>query len=175
MNILIYCGIFFAKILEVSISTLRLVLMSRGHRVVASLLASVEVTIWLIITSTVLLGLSADPIKAVVYVLAVVVGINLGVWIEDKLALGLSQIEVIAEEEEARTIVGRLREFGYRATTFECEGLDGKKLSIVLKVMRKDVPLTIGLIKEYDHLFVTVTDIKKLPIGIIGRQALRKQ
>ena len=171
---MIYAGIFFAKILEVSISTLRLVLMGKGHRLIASVLASIEVAIWLVITSTVLLGLSADPLKAVVYVLAVMVGINCGVLIEDKLALGLAQIEIIAEIDEAKTIVSRLREFGYRATTFECEGLDGKKLSIVLKVMRKDVSLTIGLIKDYNHLFVTVTDIKKLPIGIIGRQALRK-
>ena len=174
MDYMIYAAIFFAKILEVSISTMRLVLMGRGHRMIASLMASIEVTIWLIITSTVMLGLSEDPLKAVVYVLAVVVGINCGVLIEDKLALGLAQVEVIAETEEAKTIVNRLREYGYRATTFECEGLDGKKLCIVLKVMRKDVPLTIGLIKEHEHLFVTVTDIKKLPIGIIVKQQLRK-
>jgi len=168
---MIYAIIFFSKILEVSISTVRLVLIARGNRIVASLLAAVEVTIWLLVSSKVLLTLWEDPFLAVAYVLAVMVGIYLGVFIEDKLALGLSQIEVIAEIEEGRIIAKKLRDNGYRATTYEGEGLDGKKLSIVLKVLRKDVPVTTSILKEYDHLFVTITDIKKISIGSIIKQA----
>ena len=170
----IYFLIFFAKIFEVSISTVRLVLMARGNRLVACLIASIEVSIWIMLTSTVLLGLRDDPFKAVAYVAAVVVGIYMGIAIEDKLALGLAQIEIIAELNEALPMVKRLRDSGYRVTTFECEGLDGKKLSLVLKVQRKDVPLTVALLREYDHLFVTVTDIRKVSIGNIARRAVQK-
>ena len=167
---MIYLLIFVAKLFEVSVATVRLVLTAKGNRLAASLLSAVEITIWIIVTSTVLLGLKEDPLRAVAFGLAYVAGIYLGILIEDKLALGLSQIEVIAETEKAKLITKKLRDNHYGATTFECEGLEGQKLSIVLKVHRKDIPKTIELFKEFDNLFVTITDIRKLPIGKVGRR-----
>ena len=169
---MIYIMIFCAKLLEVSVSTVRVVLTAKGYRLVASLLSAVEITIWLIVTSTVLLGISEDPLRAVAFGLAFVIGINMGILIEDKLALGLSQIEVIAEVDRARQIASKLRERGYGVTTFDCEGMEGKKMSISLKVLRKDIPGTIAMFKEYEDLFVTITDIKKLSIGSISRHAI---
>ena len=169
---MIYAMIFGAKLLEVSISTVRVVLTSRGNRIAASLLSAVEITIWLIVTSRVLLGINDDPFMAVAFGLAFSCGIFLGIFIEDKLALGLSQIEVIAGFDEAKVISAKLRENGYGATTFECEGLEGKKQSVVLKVQRKDIPATMGLLHEYEHLFVTVTDIRKLSRGNIKRHII---
>lgn len=173
MNYLMYVLIFFAKLCEVSIATVRVVLTAKGNRIVSCLLAAVEVTLWIVITSSVLLGLREDPLRAVAYGLAFAVGILLGIIIEDKLALGLSQIEIIAEEEEARRITDLLRRNGYGATTYDCEGMEGKKLMIELKVQRKDVPLTLGILREHEKLFVTVTDIRKLSIGSIG--SIRKR
>ena len=171
---MIYIFIFCAKLLEVAISTMRVVLTARGNRLAASMLASVEISIWLVVIGTVLSNLSEDPLQAVAFGLAFVVGIYMGILIEDKLALGLAQVEIIAGTEEARLITTKLREYGYGVTTFDCEGLEGKKVSIVLKVQRKDVPLTMGLLKEHEHLFVTITDIRKLSIGDIERRMIRK-
>ena len=166
---LLYFVIFFAKLLEVTFSTIRVVLTARGNRIIATLLASVEITIWLLVASTVLSGIAHDPLRAVAYGIAYASGIYTGIFLEDKLALGLAQIEIIAEHDLAMTIAARFREKKYGLTTFECEGLEGKKLSLVLKVHRKDVPLSIGLLKEYPDLFVSVTDIRKLSKGKIER------
>ena len=165
----IYAFIFFAKLIEVAIATIRIVLTARGNRIAATLMASVEIAIWLVVTSTVLLGIMDDPLRAVAFGLAFVLGIYMGIIIEDKLALGLAQIEAIAECETAREITSKFREIGYAVTTFNCEGLGGEKSSIVLKVHRKDVPASINLLKAYPQLFVTITDIRKLSIGTIKR------
>ena len=170
---MVYVFIFIAKLLEVTIATIRVVLISRGNRLVACLLAAVEITIWLIVTSTVLLGLAEDPLRAVAYGVAFVFGIFLGILVEEKLALGLAQIEIIAEFEAAKHITTTLRDRGYGATTFDCEGLEGHKLSIELKVLRKDIPPTIALLKEHDVQFVTITDIRKVSVGSIGRHMIR--
>jgi len=171
---MIYAFIFFAKLLEVAIATVRTVLSARGNRLVASLLAAVEITLWIVVTSTVLLGLSEDPLRAVAFGLAFAIGIYLGIAVEDKLALGLAQIDVIAETEEARQIAEKLRNHGYGVTTFECEGLEGKKLSLILKLRRKDVPATMAVLRGYENLFVTVTDIRKLTIGSISKRMIMK-
>jgi len=171
---MIYVIIFLAKLIEVAIMTVRMVLTTRGNRVAASLLASVEITIWLILTSTVLLGLREDPFMAVAFGAAFVVGIYMGIIIEDKLALGLSQIEVIADFDTAKEITVKLRECGYGVTTFDCEGLGGKKLAINLKVHRKDIPTTMRILKEYPDIFVTVSDIRSLTRGLIERRMVMK-
>ena len=170
---MIYAFIFFAKLLEVAICTVRVVLPAKGYRIYASALAAVEITLWIIVTSTVLLGLSEDPFRAVAYGLAFVAGIYIGILLEDKLALGLSQIEVIAECGIAKQLTDNLRGQGYGVTTYDCEGMDGKKTSVRVKVRRKDVLSTIGLFKEYEDLFVTVTDIRKLSRGNIGKHIIK--
>jgi len=171
---MIYAFIFLAKLLEVAIATVRMVLTTRGNRIAASLLAAVEIAIWIVVTSTVLLGLADDPLRAVAFGLAFVVGIYLGIIIEDKLALGLAQIECIAGYDEAKIITAKLREKTFGVTTFDCEGLDGKKLSVNLKVHRKDIPKVMCILREHEHLFVTVTDIRKLSMGNITRKTLVK-
>ena len=169
---MIYIFIFLAKLCEVAISTLRYVLTAKGSKYIPAALAGVEITIWIIVTSTVLSKISEDPLRAVALGLAFVAGVFLGIIIENKLALGLAQIEIIAEYEAARQITDKFRGYGYGVTTFDCEGLDGKKLSVVLKVQRKDVKKTMGVLKEYKNVFVTVTDIRTLSIGNIERRVL---
>jgi len=171
---MIYVLIFFAKLLEVSITTVRVVLTNRGNKLASGSLAAVEIALWLVVAGNVLMGITDDPLRAVVYGLAYAIGIYLGIEIEDRLAFGLSQIEVIAEPDEAVSIVSRLRGHGYGVTTFDCEGIGGKKVSIALKVQRKDIPLTIKLLREHEHLFVTITDIRKLSMGTIGRRIIQK-
>ena len=170
---MIYFLIFIAKLCEVSIATIRMVLTARGNRIVASVLAAVEITIWIIVTSTVLLGITEDPLRAVAFGLAFVSGIYLGIFIEDKLALGLSQIEIIAQFDLAKEITKKYRAQGYAVTTYDCEGLEGKKLALSMKMHRKDVPQAITLLKDYGDLFVTVTDIRKLSIGNIRKHLVK--
>ena len=172
--ILLYFVIFFAKLLEVSVATLRMVLTAKGHRIVAPLIAAFEVTLWLLITSTVLSGMLEDPLRAVAFVLGFVVGIYLGILLEDKLALGLSQIEIIADFDYAKAIAKELRALGYGLTTFESEGMAGKKMVLVTKVRRKDIPATLKVLSAHENLLVTVTEIKKISIGNIGNRLLRK-
>ena len=171
---MIYAFIFFAKLLEVALSTVRVVLTARGYRLVASLIAAVEITIWLIVTSTVLLGITDDPLRAVAFGLAFAIGIYVGILLEDKLALGLAEIEIIAENDVAIRITKAFREHGYGVTTYCCEGMEGEKISVVLKIRRKDVPQTINALREYNDLFVTITDIRKLSIGHIKRHILKR-
>jgi uncharacterized protein YebE (UPF0316 family) len=167
--IAVYAFIFFAKIIEVTINTIRIVLATRGNRVAAAVLATAGISIWLVVTSVVLLGIEEDPLRGVFYGLAFALGVHNGMLLEEKLAIGLAQIEVIAECEVANEITSKFRELGYRVTTYNCEGYQGEKVSVVLKIHRKDIPASMELLKDYPHLFVTITDIRKLSRGTIHR------
>ena len=141
----------------------------------ATMLSAIEITIWVIIAGTVLTGMHDDPFQAVAYCLAFIVGINLGILIENKLALGLSNIEIIAEFELAKQITNKLRELGFGVTTFDCEGLLGKKLAVNVKVMRKDVAATLKQLREFENVMITITDIREVSAGLIERRMMKRK
>ncbi len=63
-----------------------------GHPFGRSLLAVIEIIIWLIVTSTVLNGFQTDPIRIVFYAAAFGMGNFIGSWLDEKLAFGLSLV-----------------------------------------------------------------------------------
>ncbi|PKM70762.1 MAG: hypothetical protein CVU93_00425, partial [Firmicutes bacterium HGW-Firmicutes-18] len=86
LGVLSYFIIFFAKIIEVSMSTIRIMFVAKGERGKAAIIAFFEIFIWIIIVSSVLTGLNEDPIRALVYCAAFAIGNYMGVFIESKLA-----------------------------------------------------------------------------------------
>ena len=97
-SVWIYLFIFFGKILEVAVSTIRLVLINRGERIKGSIIAVFEMLLWLFITGTVLSGFQKDIIRVIIFAIAFAVGNYVGSWMEDRLAFGLCSIQVIVPE-----------------------------------------------------------------------------
>jgi uncharacterized protein YebE (UPF0316 family) len=57
--------IFLARIIEVSLGTLRVIFVNKGHRKQAFLLGFIEVTIWVFVASRVIVGITEQPLKAI--------------------------------------------------------------------------------------------------------------
>ena len=161
-SIWIYVFIFVGKIIEVAIATLRIVLISRGERTVGSCVAVVEVTIWLMVTGTVLTGFQTDLMKVVVFVIAFAIGNFIGSWLEEKLALGLSQIQVIVHDHESEhKLMNALREKGFGVTTMEVRGMDDTRYMLLIILKRKMVKNALALIDETcSNSLVTIGDVE---------------
>jgi len=170
---MIYALIFLAKAAEVSIATMRSVLVTKGVRSVAVLLAGVEITLWLIVTAKVLTGLQSDIWQGVAYGIAYVVGIYAGMLLEDKLALGLARIEIMTGKDKANEITKALREKGYGVTSVDSQGISGDILVLMVDVQRKNVDATIKFVQQYGGIYATVCDIRSVKIGHIGIRTLK--
>lgn len=167
----IYFLIFFGKILEVTVSTVRVVLINRGEKEKGSFLAFFEIVLWLVITGTVLTGFQEDIMRAFVFALAFAIGNYLGSWLESKLAFGLCSIQVIVPDGDAsHELVSLLRENGYAVTIIRGKGKDGDRDLMVLHLLRKRIPKAITLIKSYlDNAVIIVNDVKTLHGGYIKK------
>ncbi len=162
-SVWVYLFIFFGKMLEVSTSTLRLVLINRGIRAVGSMIAVLEITLWLVITSTVMAGFQSDPLKILVYAVAFGLGNFIGSWLDEKLAFGLSSIQVVVPDEEtAHTLCCALREKGYGITSMDVHGIDDeRRFMLLLMIRRKLLSEALDLIgKLTDKAVITVSDVK---------------
>ena len=86
---ILYLIIFAAKTIEVSIATVRLVLVNKGERVKGAVLGFIEILIWISLVSSVLNNITDDPFKIIAYAAGFSLGNYLGVSIGLKLQLAL--------------------------------------------------------------------------------------
>ena len=168
---LIYIGIFCAKIVEISIMTIRTVLMTRGEKVYAAVLGFFEITLWLILVSTVVTNISADPIRILVYALGFACGIFIGSVLEEKLGVGIVTVHVTSSTTKGMEIAKVLREKGVAVTNLKGEGRDEGKSVLLIHVKRRKKGLVIKAVNEIDeNALVNMYDVK----NVFGGYGLKK-
>ncbi|MBZ0255167.1 DUF5698 domain-containing protein, partial [bacterium] len=79
--------IFFARITDVTVGTLRIVFLTQGRKKLAPLVGVIEVTVWLLAVSSVIQNVT-EPLNFIAYVAGYSTGSYLGILVEERLALG---------------------------------------------------------------------------------------
>jgi len=147
----LYVFIFFGKLIEVALNTLRVTFIGKGQRKLGLLFGAGEVLLWVIVTSTVLNGISEDPIKIIVYCAAFVTGIFLGSKIEETMAVGFTGVQVVSLKNDGRDVSEALYNAGYGVTILEGRSVSGEPRDLIfMQMLRKSVPDALKLIKEAD-------------------------
>ena len=134
----VYAAIFFAKILEIAFSTVRIILVNKGYRTTAFFAGTIEIFIWLFVASSVLTGLHDDPFKAVPYGLGFAFGLVAGSRIEQWLAFGYVVVQVICDVETSPAITSCIRAKKIGVTEIEAKGFKGDKKFLTMFVNRKN-------------------------------------
>lgn len=161
-----YLGIFIAKTIEVSLGTLKTVLLTKGERVVAALIGFVEICIWLVVMSTVITGISDDPIKGVMYALGYSSGCLLGSYLESILALGVTTLTVIVDKDKESGLSAFLRSEGFAVTEVCASGKDTEKIMMYIGAPRKSI-LTLKklIIEKEPNAMIFSTEMKPISGG----------
>ena len=142
--------IFVAKVIEVTIGTMRIILISKGYSKQGTALAVVEILLWVFIASTVIQGVSEAPIKGLIYSVGFALGVYVGSKIENRLAVGKILIQVISDKAGADMIVRILRANGHGATSLDAQGRDSDRTVLMVFASRKNKQCIINLINDAD-------------------------
>jgi len=157
----IYLLILVAKIIEVTLATVRIVLITKGEKTIGAIIAFFEILIWIAIVSNVITGLASDPLKAVFYALGFALGNYFGSMLEERIGLGVSEVQIIVKEEHGEELAAFIRDQGYAVTVIEGFGLNQKRHILYAMLPRKQVRLLTKQIKVYqDNSVITVHEIK---------------
>ena len=157
----LYLLIFFVKVFEVSLATLRIVLITKNERIKGAAIGFFEVIIWVLVVSTVLKDITEDPFKIVVYALGFSVGNYTGSLLENKLAIGVTNIEVITHKLDGKKLAKHLRSNGLAVTSVNAYGMNDKREILYLHVPRKKVKATVNQIQSFQNdVVITINDIK---------------
>ncbi len=151
--------IFFARILDVSIGTVRIILVAKGYKKVAPLIGFFEVLIWIIAITRIVENLD-NWICYIAYAGGFAAGNYIGMIIEERLALGYEMVRIITHKE-ADDLIPKLREKGYGTTSVDAHGNLGDVAVIYVIVSRKKLKEVIGLIYKYNpKALYTIEDIR---------------
>lgn len=168
-SVWVYVIIFFGKIIEVTMATIRIVFINKGEKLFGALVAFVEVLLWVFITGTVLVGFIEAPLKVLVFSLAFALGNYLGCYLEGKIALGLSTIQIITTENSEK-LIQELRNNNLAVTVIQAEGKEGPREILEIHLKRNRITSTVKLInKNIANCMITVSDVKVLKGGYIKK------
>lgn len=125
--------IIVINIVYVSLSTIRLILVMKARRVLATFISMVEVFIYLM-GLTIVLNNIDNPLNIVAYCVGWGSGVWLGMKIEEWMALGYSILQIVVDSGSTSLAV-TLRDRGFGVTSWLAEGKDGPRL--VMQVLAK--------------------------------------
>jgi uncharacterized protein YebE (UPF0316 family) len=151
--------IFFARIIDVSLGTIRIILISKGIRGVAAMLGFVEVFVWIIAIGQIMQNLN-NFVNYFGYAAGFASGTYIGIFIENKLSIGKVVVRIITPKD-ATELLEFLIIHDYHLTSMDAEGRLGDVKIIFLVLKRKEVPFLISLINKYNpRAFYTIEDVR---------------
>jgi len=156
--------IFAARILDVSLGTMRIVFVSRGLKYLAPVVGFFEVIIWLIAIRAVMQNLN-NIACYVAYGAGFSMGTFIGLFIEKKLAIGKAMIRVVTQMD-ATELIAHLRSQGFGMTSVEAEGKSGRVHVIFSIIRRCDFEKMTEIIRKFNpKAFYTLEDINFVSKG----------
>lgn len=162
--------IFAARLCDVSLGVFRLISLMRGHLVLATSLAALEVTIWILAVASVLTHLD-NWINVVAYITGFTTGNAVGLWIDRRFGPGMQTISLISRERGTELAEG-LRAANLRVTRLIGSGRDGAVHVAMLVVPRRMTPNVLSLARNIDpSVVVTVEDVQHANVEDPGRAA----
>lgn len=147
--------IMFMRICDVSIGTMRTILVVQGKKYYAGLAGMIEVLIWVFAIRYIFQNLD-EVINLFGYAIGFGIGNILGITIEQKIGLGFAQLNIISRSASEK-IIELLRKQKYGVTVLPAQGATGQLSIIVVIVPRKFQKKLIKLIESVDsQAFITV-------------------
>ena len=161
--------IFFARIIDVSIGTLRIAMISRGHRYVAPIFGFVEVIIWLTAISKALATIES-VYSYVIYAAGFAAGNYVGMLLEEKLPFGYKSLRVITTKEVSALPL-MLREEGFGVTISDGIGLKGPVSIIYSLVPKKRMQHFLEIVNILEpNAFITIEEVRPHRAGFVTRK-----
>lgn len=151
--------IALARVVDVSIGTIRIILISRGNKLMAPILGFFEVLVWLLAVTRIFQDLD-NWVCYIGYAIGYATGSYVGIIWEEKLALGVQLIRIITRKN-ADDLVKTLRETGYNVTEIKAEGSTGEVGVLYSIVNRKSIKHIVEVIQNNNpNAFYTIEDIR---------------
>ena len=160
--------IFFGRIVDVTLGTLRIIFVSKGERYLAPVIGFFEVFIWIVIISQIL-SRANDLVAYLSYAGGYAAGNFVGILIEQRIAFGVVMCRVYTKGV-GKDLVALLSQNGYGATVIQGTGSIGDIDIVETVVDRKNMKIVTKIFEEFDpNIFYVAEDVRSKQRGIFPK------
>ena len=151
--------IFLARIVDVSMGTIRVIFISKGFKKIAPILGFFEVIVWLLAISQVMKNLT-NWISYIAYGAGFAAGTYVGMYLEEKISIGKVILRIITKKD-SHEMVKKIRS-RWHATIIDGETSPNSKVKIIFMVLKKkEVEDVISVVNDYQpKAFYTIEDVR---------------
>jgi uncharacterized protein YebE (UPF0316 family) len=157
--------IVFARICDVTIGTMRIIVLSRGHKYLAPMLGFFEVLIWITVMAKIMQNMH-NPICYIAYAFGFALGNFVGIIVEERIAIGKAVIRIITGQD-ATQLIKVLRDGGYGVTSIPAQGSTGPVHLIFTVIKRGHLEEVEEMIRNFNpHAFYSIEDVRYVSEGV---------
>lgn len=161
--------IFFFRIADVTLGTIRVIYLSKGAKTIAPVLGFFEVLIWVIAAQQIFTNLS-NPIYLVMYSLGFAAGTYVGMWVEEKTNKGKVMLRIITKKD-AIELESKINDMRITVTVIDGVGSSGNRDNqlyvpynvkiLYVAVRKKNIEKVLDILKVYDeNAHYTIEDLR---------------
>ncbi len=156
--------IFTLRIIDVSMATLRLLMVMRGRKGLAWIFGFFQAFVFIIAIGAVLTNIGNWQ-NLIAYAAGFATGSVVGMLVEERLAIGFTHLRIISSRR-GNKVAEHLRSAGFAVTEIPARGKDGTVTLLNCSVRRKRVSLIRRLVEEIDaDAMVTAENIRAIRKG----------
>jgi len=157
-------SIFLLRVLDISLGTIRFMMVMRGQKLLAWVFGFVKSLIFITVVRVVLTDVG-DWTKIVAYSAGFATGVFIGIWVDSRLGLGYIRLHIISTRLGSR-IAESLREQGFGLTEIPAKGKDGMVTLVNCTVPRKQTAKVVDIAVNVDpNAFVTAESVRSVQRG----------
>jgi len=157
--------IFFARIFDVTIGTVRIIFIARGKKYLAPLLGFVETFTWILVVSQIVRSISGVW-SLVGYAAGFAAGTLVGMFVEERLAIGTLMVRTIIPGDVGE-VISRLRGAGFGVTCVAGSGAQGPVTVVYTVIKRKDIQAVVTIIHSlHPRAFLSIEEVRSAEKGI---------
>jgi len=151
--------IFLMRVGDMTLDTLRMLMVMRSRKGLAWLLGFFQSLIFVLAISSVLSNLD-NLLNIIGYAAGFATGNVVGMWIEERLAIGHTHLQIVSSRRGS-AIAERMRVEGYAVTEIPARGKDGMVSLLNISVLRKNVDRVHQLVNGVDpSAFITAEEVR---------------
>lgn len=156
--------VFGMRLTDMSLDTIRLLFTMRGRKLIAGAIGVVQAAVFILAVSTVLSG-PLNPFTVVGYSLGFGAGIVVGMFVEERMAIGYAILRVYSPTN-GRALADALRTEGHAVTEFTAHGKDGFITVVNCILARRDVSTVRAIVDRVDpSAFLTLDEARLVQRG----------
>lgn len=156
--------IFVLRIVGVTLSTIRVLIMMRGKKLLSASIGFFEVLVYVLAIGPVVNNLG-NLWNLFGYCFGFATGTLVGMWLEEQLALGYASVRIVSKYR-GYAVANAIRDAGYGATVEWGQGRDGAVGLVIATVRRKEVDSVCALADKVDpNAFVTIEETRTIRRG----------